>query len=462
MPERTLFDALSNPADPAALRSALRENLPWPGIRLGAMGHSIVAQNHKGDSTAPTGISNETNGEITWARLTNPVFWWHVVYDAGRGYADARSFYGMNTGFGGELTAECLTRVPEMISKRPNLVYLAIGTNDIAQVVEPVSYDTIVANIEEICSQLVEAGIIVILATVHPRSTATWGADTTARNKYNRVNSWIRRVAARMDGVYIHDAAKYLTNLSSADGEPITGVLKSDDIHLTPKGAYLSGVKLGELIGKIFPGPILGNSGAADDAYDAADNPDGNLLTGRRMLGTGGTVGAGVTGSVATGWTLARTTGSTVTCVASKETDPDLGDVQVMTFTLPGGGASNDVFMLTGAATTGPVENDWVQGGCHIDVGATPNLVSCEILMRNAIATGHAAYAFRQDNYSYPFPEVDFAGPIITEPFPVPATPGAWTWRLEMRFPAANTGTVVIKAADAFLKRIDDPRPVWE
>jgi lysophospholipase L1-like esterase len=434
------------------------------GIRLAALGDSHLAKNHKGDNSSPTGISNEINGELTWARITNPCFIHHVVYDNTKGYADARAYWGLNEAIGGETTAEILARVDDVIRKRPDACYVQCGGNDISSVAPVISFDTITTNLTAIVTALREAGIVVILGTIPPRPVASWSAGSVQRKKYNRVNSWIRDAARRLNGVFLHDVARHLTDPTSTDGIPVSGAIGSDNIHLTPTGARLSGVQLGTLLGKIFPTGSLEYIGGRDDLYDATDNPLGNLISNGRMNGTTGTLGAGASGAsgVATGWTIARTTGSTVTCVASKEAgDTVLGDLQVLTFTLPGGGTGNDVFMLTGTVTTGPVEGEWVQGGIHMKLTATAVLADSLLFIRNAVDTTHSCQGFRNDALTNLFPNAAIDGPIITEPFLVPASPGAWTFRQEIRMPAASVGSVVLKFGNAWFKKIENPHTMW-
>lgn len=434
---------------------------PYRGVRLAALGDSIVARNHRGDMSSPTSIGNKIDGELTWARHVNPCFLFHVVYDTSHGRADGNAFWGLNDGVGGDRTEDCLARVQDVIRKRPDVCYVSVGVNDVSSLVPVIPYATTIANITAIVTALRRAGILVILTTIRPRSTASWAAGSENRDKCNRVNAWIRDSARRWTGVYVHDAAKYIVDPSSTVGNPLAGALASDDLHLSPLGAYLSGVPLGELLGKMFPLASLDYQGGSDDVYDATDNPLGNLCVNGRFSGIAGTKGAGATGDVATSWTLSRLSGTTVTCVGSIEANAEHGPLQVMTFTLPGGGSGDDAFTLSSNMVTGPVAGEYIQGGLHLIANATPNLTEARVFIRNAIDTTHSCMGFQSSDYTQRMPNVAIDGPVISEPFLVPATPGAWTFRAEIRMPAAQVGTVVVKVGNAWMRKVEDPATLW-
>ncbi len=84
----------------------------------------------------------------------------------------------------------------------------------------------------------------------------------------------------------------------------LTGLLASDNVHPQGNGARL----LGEAMAQAFP-PIAAPRRAVARVSSGSDN----LLTSGRFTGSAGTVGTGVTGNVATGWTVGGRSSANVT-----------------------------------------------------------------------------------------------------------------------------------------------------
>jgi hypothetical protein len=84
----------------------------------------------------------------------------------------------------------------------------------------------------------------------------------------------------------------------------LAGLLASDNVHPQANGARL----LGEAMAQAFP-PVSAPRRAVARISSGSDN----LLTGGRFTGSAGTVGTGVSGNVATGWTVGSRSSANVT-----------------------------------------------------------------------------------------------------------------------------------------------------
>jgi hypothetical protein len=152
-----------------------------------------------------------------------------------------------------------------------------------------------------------------------------------------------------------------------------------DGTHPTVLGAMVIGRHVANALSTITSpmAPLLPSHEA--DVYDAAENPEGNLLTNGMMTGTGGSVAGEVTGDVADDWTLVRFAGtySAGTVVASKTTRTDVaGDWQVITVSGMTGG-TDPIYVLTVdvPGSSGDYDvGDVVELECEIEVEGADGL----------------------------------------------------------------------------------------
>jgi hypothetical protein len=108
-----------------------------------------------------------------------------------------------------------------------------IGTNDIAA---GVSNSTILSNIQSACSQVINAGAIVLLSTLLPRSD---GVITTAMKKQIlALNGLIRKYAMNTVGIVLIDSYQYTADPLSGSYTWKNLAYTQDGIHLTGFGAF--------------------------------------------------------------------------------------------------------------------------------------------------------------------------------------------------------------------------------
>lgn len=428
------------------------------GTRIGTIGDSKYKINHQAGLGSE--ITNLARGPLTFANFLKHRFNYSVIYDpaAFTAVLNQRGFTGLNCNVSGDVTdggiyQGVLTRIQQIIDKKPDIFVDNSGINDVAGTVA----STIIANKLAIVQRLALEGKPIILSTIGNRPYSIWAVGSNARNRLHQVNEWMRRFASRARGVYIFDEYKYMTD--PATGEPKTGWLDPDGIHYANIGAYYLGLKWNELLDTILNPVGQNRHPGIDNTYDATNNPRGNICP-PISSGTAGTAGTGITGSVMTGWKVQRSSGSTITGVASVITDPDYGYLQQIVFTLNGTGG-NEIFQLlpsTSPAAT-VAAGSWVQAGSFVRVPANAGFVqSHDVQLRNNVDTAFSAYAMKNYDLTQPMPtNVAYEGQPVTEPFQVPASPSTWLPYQLIRLDGTKSGTLTLKFAPPWLMAIDPP-----
>lgn len=428
------------------------------GTRIGTIGDSKYKINHQ--AVVNSEITNLARGPLTWANFLKHRFNYAVMYDATAFTAvlNQRGFTGLNCNVSGDVTdggiyQGVLTRIQQLIDKKPHIFFDNSGINDVAGTVA----STIIANKQAILQRLLLEGKPIILSTIGNRPYSIWAVGSTARNRLHQVNEWLRRTASRYRGVYIFDEYKYMTDPST--GEPKTGWLDADGIHYAHAGGYYLGVEWNKLLDTIISPVGQIRHPGIDNVYDATNNPRGNICP-PVSAGGAGTAGTGITGSVMTGWKLQRSSGSTITGVASVISDPDYGYLQQCVFTLNGSGG-NEIFQFLPASNPAATfaAGSWVQAGGFVRVPSNASFLSAhDIQLRNNADTAFSGYAMKSYDITVPMPpNVAYEGQPITEPFQVPASPSTWLPYQLIRLDGTKSGTITLKFAPTWLMAIDAP-----
>lgn len=244
-------------------------------------------------------------------------------------------------GLGGAGSQELLAAYPQWSQIACDIAVLQIGTNDFASSVTPSQY---VGYVQEMCERLFAAGTqLIVWCTILPRNTDT---ATQMRRKARAATLMRQYAAAKAGRVAIFDMASVVTN--PANGQWRSG-MSIDGIHYTAAGGTTAGYALGDYLATLNAASVL-LPASYQDTYDATENPEGNTLgvvtAGMQlMVGTGGTLGTGASGTVATGWNVQRTSGAAMTAVCSKvaRTDGVPGEWQQIVLS---GAAANEIVRL--------------------------------------------------------------------------------------------------------------------
>lgn len=247
-----------------------------------------------------------------------------------------------NAGVHGQGTADILARFDtDVAAHNPGWVVIMAGTNDVAGGVSAAAVrDNLTAMLDAVAS----IGAYAVVATIPPRNTLT----AAQRLVQVQVNQWLRDQAATRKRMALVD---FWTPLLDPATFGVNASVAPDGIHPNGVGAARLGRALAAVFNQLAPErPLLGHS---------TENP--LLLTANPYLtGTGGTLGTGVTGSVAAGWTVQSETGSAITATASKvaRTDGIPGDWQQISLT-----AGTGVVLLQ---NEDGVNTDWIPGTTQV------------------------------------------------------------------------------------------------
>lgn len=253
-------------------------------------------------TAAYLGASGSTSVTITtassgWRRGTGGVAWAWVMH----ALTGAR-FNLLNFGIGGEMTSDILVRFPDVVAAKPDVIHELSGTNDISG---DVPAATIIANRVAMWDMALAAGIPVIAGLI----TARFGTELQA--EYQRwtpsrmkaimaVNAGLVREARKRNGVQIVDyfsvtvdPNKALITTASSGGTTIPGTptsgntwagsvragYMSDGLHMASPASYEMGALFADAINSLIPAEFARVNVGGYNAYDAALNPTGNLMT---------------------------------------------------------------------------------------------------------------------------------------------------------------------------------------
>lgn len=301
----------------------------------------------------------------------------HRSFDYPRWYdKDDSSERGFNQGVSSQFTHEILSRFDNVINLNPDLVFIDSGTNDLGQAVDAADFAEIFASAtngkEEMALRLLDNGITPVINNIFARDISYWTVGSYARKLQQVINEWTYNFAAKNRGVEVYDPNNVWVDRGNANGEPLAGH-SWDGTHLSNKGAFAVGrdvAKFLENFTRRFDGIFV----PSQEGY-SAENPYGTIAPNPNMLGTGGSSTTPCSGTVADGYQLLKSTGSTsYTAVGSKvaRDDGTGGEMQRIVLTGTGSGDYADARLLTSPSTYSPPEAGYYRSVVQVDVTVDP------------------------------------------------------------------------------------------
>jgi len=396
------------------------------GAQWAVLGDSIAAQNSVNGTSSTYAYQNK--GFMSWFRFLS----------GGRvDFPLANNF-----GVGGDTLAMIAVRVPNVLLTTARVVVFEGGTNDLTL---GTPFASMQATAAGIIRDLTVAGRTVIAVPITPRS----GLSTTQLRVMSRYNTWLKELClgrpdlmsaaglANYRPPLVMDFWPYLADMTTASS-PITGQTQ-DGLHPAALGAFWMGQAMLDTFAYLLP-PRPTSEYMSGSFYDAALNPSGQLLrSGTTSLGllagTGGTLtgstGFTPTGSVATGWTLVRTAGtSTMAVVASKQnprTDYPFttGERQRLQITVSGAGGVNEGCKLTiGANGSDIAVGDQVVFQVDVEIASSANLLGVQAVVSNvggSAVFGIDGSVVPTDTVLGILPNRSIKGTLRTPPFTLPS-----------------------------------------
>lgn len=424
--------------------------------------HNVFAASNK--------LSKWARGYLNWAEFyshgifTCPNWWDDTVYEnylPNSVPGATRYFFGLNYGVSGNKSDDIAARINDVITlSKCDIAIVLMSTNDIDEISKEAVHEYTLT----VCDTLLAAGIKVILFPIPMRGvtgTNSWAIGSDERKKSLWTNSKRAFYSQITRGLHFFDANKYIVN--SATGEPFAGYL-DDQLHFAPPCAEAVGKGLAELLATMLP-PAQPRVRSQDDVYDSVLNPFGNILSNPFCLGTTGTVGANVTGTVCTGMRFEgsglTTNNATAHCDKEATTD-NRGDWQVITFT-PGATETFFLFRTPSSDISHPfAAGDWVEASFEIETDSFNGFNGISLYVRDQGVGGLINYGMEpHSSGDYPFAARSRKGLVSTHAFQI--VPGSSTirYRGEIYIGSTNegvTGTGVLKIRCLELRKVDDPK----
>jgi lysophospholipase L1-like esterase len=138
----------------------------------------------------------------------------------------------VNEGFGGEVTAEGLIRIPKVfIADLPRYLLIMEGTNDV--IFTDITIPSAAFNLQEMVRKCLAAGVFPAIATIIPR--LDWfGGQTIYQERLLSLNARIRQIAANMSVPLVDMYSAFATYPISSGG--VLSLLSKDLKHPSDKG----------------------------------------------------------------------------------------------------------------------------------------------------------------------------------------------------------------------------------
>jgi lysophospholipase L1-like esterase len=139
-------------------------------------------------------------------------------------------------GIGGQTSAQLVLRfTPDVVRLKPSVVHLMVGTNDVAENLDPYDPAATTNNLMAMVSLAKGAGIKVVMASVPPATSFSWKPELGNRaEQIIALNGWMREMCRTQGHVY----CDYWPVLANPEGgmKPELGL---DSVHPNAAGYAL-------------------------------------------------------------------------------------------------------------------------------------------------------------------------------------------------------------------------------
>lgn len=390
----------------------LKNSSPSQGDHLGAAMNGRVFK-ECGDSlaqnavyTTSDNVRRQHRGAFAFLKAWYPHAFTHNL-SITDGYYDST---GHNVGRGGWDADHIVEQIQsDILTKGRGLTRINAGTNSAADGLEP---GTIADTLIQGCEMLLEAGEIVHLDSLRPRSdynnteyglsSKDWGVGE--KDNAIATNLILQEYAAQRSKVLFFD----LWALHADENGDMMAAHSHDGLHINAVGARAEAVLFAaeyEAQG-ILGAPDYGWS--QPETYDAATNLFGNLLGTSDFSTSGGSVGTGASGALAGGWTANRTDNAADDFTVAYGDDTGLDGETHKTVTLSatstGDGDTESTYRIyTGTINLGVIPGEWYEAFIEYELSAASHVEALAMRLLDKASGGHNSYHF-QPHYEYTDP----------------------------------------------------------
>lgn len=267
------------------------------------------------------------------------------------------------------------------------------------------------------------------------------------------LNNELLTAYIKKTGVVLADFCGVVVDPASTTLQPLSGYY-NDATHVGIKGAYFCGKLLQSIVDPMLPGGLLPLSFGVYDNY--TNNPDGNLLdNGCFTTTSGGTAGTGASGTVPSGVTVSRHSGTGTVAVSTAASPTGIGNDLVLTLT----GAANDVFnasMDVPSPSTRVIPGATYVLEAEIQITNGTGLRAPKIYLEyNGSVTGGKQSIVFEDTVGGVGGDEDFTVRVQTEPYTIPTNGETINWTTVRFRPSCNAScSAVIKLRQVRIQRI--------
>lgn len=311
-----------------------------------------------------------------------------------------------NFGVGGQNSTQQLARIQAVVDADVDGVVYRMPINDITA---GYTLAQTVANVTEICRQIIESGKHLIVLVAGPRTYV----DATFAAKRSAMNEWALNVLPGLfPGLMVGNANAGLIDFTTANADPIGGLAPTSPVAITQDGVHprqrygcAEGAEIAALVSTIYKGakPSMIDPG---DVYNATHNKRGNRIVNGYMNAAGaGTANGGVTGQVHSGWTVNRinneaSAGAVAASKVTRSVDGNTINVQQVVITAGAASVPTQVSIYPGGATAMPA-GDVSEFLARMECSG-PGVTKCEIELRSGSQKATVLMGAPQDaNVSY-------------------------------------------------------------
>lgn len=461
---------------------AVLKSLPTLPLRVGARvavhGDSQMGFNNGQvnamSSPAKRAADNFAFGTMTQARAIDPRFNFDSWYDEDDPYG--RLVQGANQGiFGDHLSWTkpewgngVIPRLDYTISRRPELILFSAGTNSLSSgdrvgTNRPASARYVIDQLNLGLRKIRAAGIPVILATLMPRGggAGDWAADDPRITQLMLVNDWIRdQYRHGRDGVVgLFDPWDVL-----AEGDrPRAPLFDAPLVHPNARGAYRAASQGAQSLLSALRAVI--SEGSSFDQDPAANNLLGSSMG--LMEGTrGATVGGSTSGTVADGFALRISRGSSTQTADIRQISGSLRSQTIVITPKEDDTAFHysDLSLTDMVIAQLPQAGQWCRGYLRVEIGDTTDIGALTLTV-NAMNGGTplvTAVGMQVNSGEFLKPsDGNRAYWLLTEPFLVPEEITGVQMSVRLAFPSAARAVIPVTYSRPILRVVPDPRPDW-
>lgn len=330
----------------------------------------------------------------------------------------------------------------EVLARKPKIVYLGAGTNDVLQ-----SFATadVLANIAD----AIQFGALncekFLIATLPPIGPSASGYLAAMGVSVLLINNFIRSEADKYLNVNVIDLYGDWTQATVND---FISTFSADDIHPNGAAAQKTVAQVKAILTGFIPPSSYRVSNRVDrNSTDASIN---QMLANPIMEGTAGTVSGSATGQAADTYTLTAS-GTFSSCAGSKETRSDgRGFNQIITVTGASAGATVD-FLATNS-TSNLAAGNTLKAFMDLDVNSLAAVSNINAYLE--VAVGGVTYLATMPVYSsgagYTLTQA-FRRYLATNKFLLPGTPTVMRPRIQVVFAAG--GGITLKVGCVSVER---------